>query len=138
LSRELSILAITFACYFAAVLAIGWYAYRRTATIADFVLGGRGLGSGVAALSASASDMSGWLLLGLPGLAYAAGLESLWLAGGLLLGTWLNWCLMAARLRVFTESCGDSLTLPSTSPIGLATGPECCAGSAPSSSCCSF
>ena len=112
MSRELSILAITFACYFAAVLAIGWYAYRRTATIADFVLGGRGLGSGVAALSASASDMSGWLLLGLPGLAYAAGLESLWLAGGLLLGTWLNWRLMAARLRVFTESCGDSLTLP--------------------------
>lgn len=112
MSRELSILAFTFACYFAAVLAIGWYAYRRTATIADFVLGGRGLGSGVAALSASASDMSGWLLLGLPGLAYAAGVESLWLAGGLLVGTWLNWRLMAARLRVFTESFGDSLTLP--------------------------
>ena len=57
MSREVSILAVTFACYFAAVLAIGWYAYRRTATIADFVLGGRGLGGGVAALSASASDL---------------------------------------------------------------------------------
>lgn len=112
MSPETWILAATFAAYFAAVLAIGWVAYRRTATIADFVLGGRRLGSGVAALSASASDMSGWLLLGLPGLAYAAGIESLWLAGGLLLGTWLNWRLMAARLRVFSESFGDALTLP--------------------------
>ncbi|MFY9973431.1 MAG: sodium/proline symporter PutP [Chromatiaceae bacterium] len=112
MSRDLSVLVLTFAAYFAAVLAIGWYAYRRTATIADFVLGGRRLGSGVAALSASASDMSGWLLLGLPGLAYAAGADALWLAGGLLIGTYLNWRLMAARLRVFTEAFGDSLTLP--------------------------
>lgn len=112
MSQETWILALTFAAYFVAVLAIGWYAYWRTATIADFVLGGRRLGSGVAALSASASDMSGWLLLGLPGLAYAAGVESLWLGGGLLLGTYLNWRLMAARLRVFTESFADSLTLP--------------------------
>lgn len=112
MNPDLPIIALTFAGYFAAVLVIGWYAYRRTSTISDFVLGGRRLGSGVAALSASASDMSGWLLLGLPGLAYAAGLQSLWLAGGLLLGTWLNWRLMAARLRVFTEVFGDSLTLP--------------------------
>ncbi len=111
-NQNLLILAATFGVYFVAVLAIGWYAYRRTATIADFMLGGRRLGSGVAALSASASDMSGWLLLGLPGLAYAAGVESLWLAGGLLVGTWLNWRLMAARLRVFTEAFGDALTLP--------------------------
>jgi sodium/proline symporter len=104
--------ALSFALYFVAVLLIGWVAYRRTATIADFVLGGRRLGSGVAALSAGASDMSGWLLLGLPGLAYASGLSSLWLAGGLLLGTWLNWRLMAARVRVFTEHYGDALTLP--------------------------
>lgn len=103
---------LTFGVYFALVIWIGWIAYRRTAGIADFMLGGRSLGSPVAALSASASDMSGWLLLGLPGLAYAAGLQSLWLAGGLLLGTYLNWRLMAARLRVFTESFGDSLTLP--------------------------
>lgn len=124
MSEERWILAATFAVYFAAVLAIGWVAYRRTATIADFVLGGRRLGSGVAALSASASDMSGWLLLGLPGLAYAAGAESLWLAGGLLLGTWLNWRLMAARLRVFSESFGDALTLPEyfANRFGAATG----------------
>ena len=81
MSQETSILALTFVAYFAAILAIGWVVYRRTATFADFVLGGRRLGSGVAAVSASASDMSGWLLLGLPGLACAAGAESLWLAG---------------------------------------------------------
>jgi sodium/proline symporter len=81
LSQETSILALTFAVSLVAVLVIGWAACRRTATFADFVLGGRRLGSGVAAVSASASDMSGWLLLGLPGLAYAAGAESLWLAG---------------------------------------------------------
>ncbi len=106
------VIALTFALYLAAILMIGWYAYRRTRDLADFILGGRRLGSGVAAFSASASDMSGWLLLGLPGFAYAAGLESLWLAGGLLLGTWLNWRLVAARLRVFSVAYGNALTLP--------------------------
>ncbi|MCU7797986.1 MAG: sodium/proline symporter PutP, partial [Candidatus Thiodiazotropha sp. (ex Myrtea spinifera)] len=66
----------------------------------------------VTALSASASDMSGWLLLGLPGYAYAAGLESIWLAVGLLLGTWLNWRLVAAPLRSASERAGNALTLP--------------------------
>ncbi|MCG6896845.1 MAG: sodium/proline symporter PutP [Thiocapsa sp.] len=106
------IIALTFAVYFAVVWMIGWYAYRRTRDLSDFILGGRRLGSGVAALSASASDMSGWLLLGLPGFAYAAGLESLWLAGGLLLGTWVNWRVVAQRLRVFSVAYGNALTLP--------------------------
>jgi sodium/proline symporter len=106
------IIALTFGAYLALVLAVGLYAYRRTRDLSDFVLGGRSLGSWVAALSASASDMSGWLLLGLPGFAYAAGLESLWLAVGLLLGTWLNWRLMAARLRLYSETAGNALTLP--------------------------
>ncbi len=105
-------IALTFGAYFAVVLFIGWYAYRQTADLSDFILGGRRLGGGVAALSASASDMSGWLLLGLPGFAYASGLESVWLAGGLLAGTWFNWRLLAVRLRVFSEAYGDSLTLP--------------------------
>jgi sodium/proline symporter len=112
LAKDTLVIALTFAAYFGLLLVIGWYAYRRTADLSDFILGGRRLGSGVAALSASASDMSGWLLLGLPGFAYAAGLESVWLAGGLLLGTWLNWRLMAGRLRVFSQACGDALTLP--------------------------
>jgi len=106
------IIALTFVAYFALVLVIGWYAFRRTANLTDFILGGRRLGSGTAALSAGASDMSGWLLLGLPGLAYATGLQSLWLAGGLLLGTWLNWRLVAKRLRVFSETYDNALTLP--------------------------
>ncbi len=105
-------IALTFGAYLALVLAVGLYAYRRTRDLSDFVLGGRSLGSWVTALSASASDMSGWLLLGLPGFAYAAGLESLWLAVGLLLGTWLNWRLMAARLRLYSETAGNALTLP--------------------------
>lgn len=112
MKQDSLIVALTFGAYFILVLAIGWYAYRRTASLSDFILGGRSLGSGTAALSASASDMSGWLLLGLPGFAYVAGLESLWLAGGLLLGTWVNWRLLAARLRVFSEVYGDALTLP--------------------------
>ncbi len=103
---------LTFALYLILLLGIGWYAYRRTQNLSDFILGGRRLSSGVAALSASASDMSGWLLLGLPGFAYAVGLNALWMAGGLLLGTWLNWTLMAKRLRVFSEAYGDALTLP--------------------------
>lgn len=106
------IIALTFAVYFACVLLIGWYAYQRTRDLSDFILGGRRLQSGVAALSASASDMSGWLLLGLPGFAYAAGLEAVWLAGGLLLGTWLNWRIVAQRLRILSEAYGNALTLP--------------------------
>lgn len=106
------VVALTFVAYFALVLVIGWYAFRRTANLTDFILGGRQLGSGTVALSAGASDMSGWLLLGLPGLAYATGLQSLWLAGGLLLGTWLNWLLVAKRLRTSSEAYGNALTLP--------------------------
>jgi sodium/proline symporter len=94
------------------MLLIGWYAYRRTSDLSDFILGGRRLGSWVAALSAGASDMSGWLLLGLPGYAYLAGLESLWLGVGLLIGTWLNWRIVAARLRIYSAHAGDALTLP--------------------------
>jgi len=112
LEPDTVVIALTFGAYFTLVLVIGWYAFRRTRNLMDFILGGRRLGSGTAALSAGASDMSGWLLLGLPGLAYATGLQSLWLAGGLLLGTWLNWRLVAKRLRTFSEAYGNALTLP--------------------------
>ncbi len=104
-------IALTFITYLVVMLAIGLLAYRRTRSLSDYILGGRRLGSWVTALSAQASDMSGWLLLGLPGLAYAAGLESVWLAGGLLVGTYLNWRLVSARLRRYTEIAADSLTL---------------------------
>jgi len=103
---------LTFVVYLVVVLAIGVAAWRSTANLRDYILGGRRLGRWTTALSAQASDMSGWLLLGLPGYAYLAGLESLWLVGGLLVGTWLNWRLTASRLRVATEAYGDALTLP--------------------------
>ena len=105
-------ITFTFVIYLCVMMLIGWYAYRRTRDLSDFILGGRRLGSWVAALSAGASDMSGWLLLGLPGYAYMAGLESLWLGVGLLIGTWLNWRIVAARLRIYSAQAGDALTLP--------------------------
>ncbi len=103
---------LTFVVYLAVVLAIGVIAWRRTADLRDYILGGRRLGPWTTALSAQASDMSGWLLLGLPGYAYLAGLEAAWLVVGLLAGTWLNWRFTARRLRVATEVYGDALTLP--------------------------
>ncbi|MEW8029766.1 MAG: sodium/proline symporter PutP [Candidatus Thiodiazotropha sp.] len=110
-SKDL-LVGLSFFCYLLTLLVIGVVAWRRTRNLSDFVLGGRSLGSWVTALSASASDMSGWLLLGLPGYAYLAGLESFWLALGLLIGTWLNWRLVAARLRNASEAAGNALTLP--------------------------
>ncbi|NOI25134.1 sodium/proline symporter PutP [Vibrio mediterranei] len=101
----------TFIAYLALMLAIGVIAYKRTANSSDYFLGGRSLGPWPAALSAGASDMSGWLLLGLPGYAYAAGIEAFWLAGGLLVGTWLNWLICAKRLRTYSITT-DALTLP--------------------------
>ncbi|MES9860464.1 MAG: sodium/proline symporter PutP [Candidatus Thiodiazotropha sp. LLP2] len=106
------VVSLSFFLYMAVVLVIGVIAWRRTRNLSDFVLGGRRLGSWVAALSASASDMSGWLLLGLPGYAYVAGLEAIWIALGLFLGTWFNWRLVAAKLRTASEEAGNALTLP--------------------------
>ena len=107
-----TILLITFLLYILFMLLIGWLGYKHTRDISDFILGGRRLGKWVTALSAGASDMSGWLLLGLPGYAYVAGFEATWIAAGLLLGTWLNWRFVAQRLRCYSELSEDSLTLP--------------------------
>ncbi|ELE1905289.1 sodium/proline symporter PutP [Vibrio vulnificus] len=101
----------TFIAYLILMVAIGVYAYKKTSSSSDYFLGGRSLGPWPAALSAGASDMSGWLLLGLPGYAYAAGIESFWLAGGLLVGTWANWLVSAKRLRTYSIQT-DALTLP--------------------------
>lgn len=103
---------LAFGAYLLLTWALGWLAYRRTHDLSDYILGGRRLGRWVAALSAGASDMSGWLLLGLPGYAYLAGLESCWLALGLLVGTYLNWRLIAPRLRSFSIAADNALTLP--------------------------
>ena len=103
---------VTFLIYVCLMMLIGYLAYRRTHNLSDYILGGRRMGKWVTALSACASDMSGWLLLGLPGYAYAAGLEAGWIALGLLAGTYLNWHLVAARLRHYSFIAGDSQTLP--------------------------
>jgi len=103
---------VTMVLYMAICLTLGFLAWRRTRTLGDFILGGRTLGSWVTALSAQATDMSGWLLMGLPVLAYASGFDSVWLLIGLVAGTWLNWQFIAAPLREATERYGNSLTLP--------------------------
>lgn len=101
----------TFFVYLLVMLGIGIYSYLRTKNLSDYLLGGRKLNSFTTALSAGASDMSGWLLLGLPGLAYAKGVEAGWLALGLFIGTYINWKFIARRLREFTAALGDSITL---------------------------
>ncbi|ANB90828.1 proline:sodium symporter PutP [Moraxella ovis] len=104
---------ISLAIYFMLMIAIGVYAYfKQQNNVEGYMLGGRQLSPAVAALSAGASDMSGWLILGLPGYMYASGIVSLWIAGGLTLGAFVNYLLVAPRLRVFTEIADNALTLP--------------------------
>ncbi|WP_017977017.1 sodium/proline symporter PutP [Actinopolyspora halophila] len=101
----------TFAAYLVVMIVIGVWVYRRTNTLADFALGGRRLNAPTAALSAQASDMSGWLLLGLPGAVYAQGVGATWIAVGLALGTYLNWLFIAPRLRTYTERASNAVSL---------------------------
>lgn len=115
---------LTFMVYLFIMLCIGFFFFMKNRDVKDYVLGGRSLNPWLSALSAQASDMSGWLLMGLPGLAYLYlatkdgpsfsyhGLyEALWTAIGLLVGTYLNWLLIAKRLRTFTQVANDSLTV---------------------------
>lgn len=104
---------ISLTLYFIVMLLIGLYAYKKsTSDVAGYMLGGRSLSPGVAALSAGASDMSGWMLMGLPGAMYISGLSSLWIAIGLVIGAFLNYLIVAPRLRTYTEIANDSITLP--------------------------
>jgi len=102
---------VTFIIYFVFLLGIGFYFYRKSVSIEDYLLGGRGMGAWVTALSAQASDMSGWLLMALPGAVYAAGMGQVWIAIGLFIGTVLNWKLVSRRLRVYTQKT-NTITLP--------------------------
>ncbi|WP_109427147.1 sodium/proline symporter PutP [Aggregatibacter kilianii] len=103
---------VTFVLYIVGMLGIGIAAYYYTQNFSDYILGGRRLGSFVTAMSAGASDMSGWLLMGLPGAVYLSGLVEGWIAIGLTLGAYLNWLFVAGRLRVYTEFNNNALTLP--------------------------
>ena len=105
-------MVVTFLVYILGMVIIGLLAYRRTNNFDDYILGGRSLGSVVTALSAGASDMSGWLLMGLPGAIFISGISESWIAIGLTLGAYLNWKLVAGRLRVHTEANNNALTLP--------------------------
>ena len=98
--------------YLAIVAAIGFHALRRTRSADDYVIGGRRLSAPVAALSAGASDMSGWLLLGLPGAVLLLGIGEAWIVVGLVIGAWANWRLVAAQLRRHTEALNGAVTLP--------------------------
>lgn len=103
---------LSFILYLVVMMSIGVYFYRRTQKMSDYILGSRQLGAWVTSLSAEASDMSGWMLMGLPGYAYVAGLGAGWIALGLALGTFANWRFIAKRLRKYTEAANDSLTMP--------------------------
>lgn len=109
-----STIAIIFAfvCYLAVMICVGLYTGKQTQDSADYFLGGRQLSGPVAALSAQASDMSGWLLMGLPGSMYALGTGQAWIAIGLLIGTIINWLVIAKPLRRYTIVANNSLTLP--------------------------
>ncbi|MDO5651601.1 MAG: sodium/proline symporter PutP [Moraxella sp.] len=104
---------ISLAVYFIGMIGIGIYAYfKQKKSVEGYMLGGRNLGPAVTALSAGASDMSGWLLLGLPGYMYGSGVVSIWIALGLTIGAFLNYLIVAPRLRVFTEVANNAITLP--------------------------
>lgn len=101
-----------FVIYLLYLVAVGMVFRRKSNNVADFFLGGRVLGSWTTAFSAGASDMSSWLMMSLPAALYMSGLHATWIAVGLVVGTYLNWRLVAARLRRFSQAAGDSLTLP--------------------------
>ncbi|MDO4252373.1 MAG: sodium/proline symporter PutP [Rothia sp. (in: high G+C Gram-positive bacteria)] len=107
-SYQLAALAI----YFAAMIWIGLWARKKNSNLDDYILGGRSLSPATAALSAGASDMSGWLLMGLPGALYISGLAEAWMAIGLTIGAWTNWKIVAPRLRTYTEISKNSATIP--------------------------
>ncbi|QCX53877.1 sodium/proline symporter PutP [Elizabethkingia sp. JS20170427COW] len=105
--------AISIGLYLALMIGIGIYSYRKSASNSeDFLIGGRKMGAAVTALSAGAADMSGWLLMGLPGAMYLSGISSAWIAIGLTTGAFLNYIFVAPRLRVYTEVAQNAITLP--------------------------
>lgn len=113
MTMEQICILITIVVYLLVVLGIGVYCSKKSGTVDDFYLGGRKLGPLVTAMSAEASDMSSWLLMGLPGVAYLSGVaDSFWTALGLAIGTYLNWFLVAKRIRRYSEVAGNAITIP--------------------------
>lgn len=104
--------SVSFILYLLLMLGIGIYFSHKTVNLGDYYLGGRRMGKWVVALSAQASDMSGWLLMGLPGAIYLSGLSESWIGIGLAVGTYLNWRFVARPLRRFSHAYGDAITIP--------------------------
>ncbi len=105
-------IVLSFAIYLSVMVLVGVYSLKQNNSSEDYFLGGRRLNGFVAALSAQASDMSGWLLMGLPGSIYALGTGQIWIAVGLFIGTVLNWLFIATRLRRYTIRANNAVTLP--------------------------
>ena len=99
--------------YFIFLAILGLRGYRKTTTFADYILGGRKLGPILGAMNVGASDMSSWLLMGLPGAFYLYGLNQMWIIVGLVIGAYCSWKIIAIRLRNYTELAGNSLTISS-------------------------
>lgn len=113
MDSKLIAMLITILVYMLMMIVIGIRCAKKNENVGDFYLGGRKLGPIVTAMSAEASDMSSWLLMGLPGVAYLTGCaEAVWTAVGLAIGTYLNWLIVAKRLRVYTHRCANSITIP--------------------------
>ncbi len=113
LTTEQILMLVTILIYLGSVVVVGLICSKKTGNVGDFYLGGRKLGPFVTAMSAEASDMSGWLLMGLPGVAYATGIaDAGWTAIGLAIGTYINWLIVAKRLRNYTQVCGNAITIP--------------------------
>ena len=110
--NSLGFVILAFVLYLLLMIVIGAVYAKKNSTTEDYFLGGRSLGGFVAALSAQASDMSGWLLMGLPGSIYALGTGQAWIAIGLFIGTVLNWLFISGKLRRYTIRANNSLTLP--------------------------
>lgn len=105
-------IALAFILYLVLMMSIGLYYSRRQKNLSSYILGDRQLGPWLTSMSAEASDMSGWMLMGLPGYAYLHGLSAFWTGIGLIVGTWANWVLVSKRLRNYTEVADNSLTIP--------------------------
>lgn len=105
-------IAIAFILYLGLMMSIGIYYSRQQKNLSSYILGDRKMGPWLTSMSAEASDMSGWMLMGLPGYAYLNGFSSVWTGIGLIVGTWANWVLISKRLRNYTEVANNSLTIP--------------------------
>ena len=113
MNTALSGILITMGVYLFGMIIIGAFFTKKNETAGDFYLGGRKLGPFVTAMSAEASDMSSWLLMGLPGVAYLSGIaDAAWTAIGLAIGTYINWLIVAKRIRVYSYRAKNSITIP--------------------------